>query len=113
MTAVLDMRGEEDWDAGIRYAVAVLRRAGIETFESCQGGFGHACPEPVVRFGGPPAEGFRAYAVALQHGLPVFKLQRTWRIDDGELTGPWWEMVFSHVVDGDEDGSTPSHGSAT
>ena len=31
-------------DPGIAGAVAVLREAGVETFESCEGGHGHAYP---------------------------------------------------------------------
>ncbi|KKL60024.1 hypothetical protein LCGC14_2209410, partial [marine sediment metagenome] len=39
-------------DPGIRYAVLVLRAGGIETFESCEGGPGHASPDPTIRFHG-------------------------------------------------------------
>jgi hypothetical protein len=81
-------------DHGIATAVKLLVDAGVETFESCQGGEGHAYPLPTIRFHGPPAEGFRAYAVAITHGLPVRTLARIWRVDYGELTGPWWEMTF-------------------
>lgn len=81
-------------DEGIRDAVRVLADANVETFESCQGGEGHAYPEPTVRFAGERAEGFRALSVALQAGLNVLHLRRIWRIDDGEPTGPWWEMVI-------------------
>jgi hypothetical protein len=35
-----------DLDLGIRNAVLVLRSAGIETFESCQGGEGARLPGP-------------------------------------------------------------------
>jgi len=52
-------------DQGIATTVRLLVNAGVETFESCQGGEGHAYPLPTVRFHGPPAEGFRAYAVAI------------------------------------------------
>lgn len=82
-------------DPGIRAAVVALMDAGIETFESCQGGDGHAYAEPTVRFHGQRDEGFRALAVALQFGLRVTDLRRVWPIIDGEPTGPWWEMVFS------------------
>src|SRR5688500_15798303 len=58
-------------DVGIRTAVHALRAAGIETFESCEGGPGHAYLEPTVRFHGDRGEGFRALAVGLQAGLPV------------------------------------------
>lgn len=81
-------------DPGIAHAVRVLCEGGIETFESCQGGAGHCYPEPTVRFFGERAEGFRALAVAADHGLPVLALRRTWPIVDGEPTGPWWEMTF-------------------
>jgi hypothetical protein len=39
-------------DKGIRHAVAVLWAGGVETFESCEGGKGHAYPEATVRFHG-------------------------------------------------------------
>ncbi len=51
-------------DAGIAPYVHVLRREGIETSESCEGGARHVFPEPTVRFFGGKAEGFRAFAVA-------------------------------------------------
>lgn len=82
-------------DVGIRHAVLVLRRGGIETFESCEGGGGHAFPEPTIRFHGDMASGFRAFAVAKEAGLPVFSLRLAYRVIDGLMTGPWWEMVLS------------------
>ena len=82
-------------DPGIAVAVAALRAAGVETFESCQGGHGHAYPEPTVRFHGPRAEGFKALAAALHAGLRVAGLRRVWPIQDGEPTGPWWELTFT------------------
>jgi hypothetical protein len=81
-------------DAGIMRYVKVLLAAGIETFESCEGGEGHAFHEPTVRFHGERAEGFRALAVALQNGLPVVSLRRTYSVIEGEPTGPDWELVF-------------------
>ena len=86
-------------DAGIRSAVAVLRTANVETFESCEGGPGHAFPLPAVRFHGERSEGFRALAVALQHALPVNDLRRIWRIEDGEPVGPCWELTFLSGTD--------------
>lgn len=85
-------------DAGIYRAVIVLREAGIETFESCEGGEGHAYPEPTVRFYGERAEGFKALAAAIGAGLPVAALRRAWPIIDGEPTGPWWELTLSRPV---------------
>jgi hypothetical protein len=82
-------------DPAIRPCVTKLCEAGIETFESCQGGAGHAYPQPTVRFHGQRSEGLRALAVAIQAGLPVSELRRVWPIQDGEPTGPWWELTFT------------------
>jgi hypothetical protein len=81
-------------DRWISYAVKVLRDAGIETYESCEGGNHHAFPEATVRFHGGRVEGFRAVTVAVNHGLPLHHLRRFWRLVDGELEGPGWEMTF-------------------
>ncbi len=83
-----------DLDEGIRRAVLLLRSAGVETFESCEGGAGHAFPEPTVRFHGTAWEGHRAFAVAMEHRLPVLSVRRYYSVVDGELQGPWWEMTF-------------------
>lgn len=81
-------------DKGIEREVHVLLDAGVETFESCQGGNGHAYPEPTVRFAGQREEGFRAFAAAKQLGLQVSAIRRVWPVVDGEPTGPWWELTF-------------------
>jgi hypothetical protein len=81
-------------DPAISYAVKVLRDGGIETFESCEGGDGHAFHEPTIRFHGGPHEGFRALACALAHGLPVADVRRYWQVVDGEPHGPHWEITF-------------------
>jgi hypothetical protein len=57
-------------DSGIAAYVDALREAGIETFESCEDGEGHAYTEPTMRFAGERSEGFRALAVVLQHRSP-------------------------------------------
>lgn len=82
-------------DGGIAQYVHVLREAGVETYESCEGGDGHPFLEPTVRIWGGPHAGFKAYGVALEHGLPVKDIRRFWTVLDGELTGPNWEMTFS------------------
>lgn len=91
-------RAAQEWslplDPAISHAVEVLRAGGIETFESCQGGEGHAFHEPTIRFHGGPHEGFRALAVALARGLPVAEVRRYWQVVDGEPCGPHWEMTF-------------------
>jgi len=82
-------------DIGIARFVEILVEAGVETYESCEGGSGHAYPEPTVRFHGERGEGLRALSVALQNNLPVSGLKRVWRIIDGEPVGPTWEITFS------------------
>ena len=82
-------------DSGIARAVCVLRQAGIETFESCQGGNGHAFPEPTVRFHGGAEEGLKALCIAIGSNLPVIDLRKVWPIVDQEPTGPWWELTFA------------------
>ena len=98
VTARAGARGGREFDPpldrGIRAAVEVLVGAGVETFESCEGGPGHSYPEPTVRFHGGRSEGFRAFAAAILAGLPVTALKRVWPVADGEPTGPWWELTF-------------------
>jgi hypothetical protein len=81
-------------DEGIRPFVEALASAGIETFESCEGGTGHACLEPMIRFHGDKSEGLKALDVAMKNAMPVSALRRYWSIIDGEAVGPKWEMTF-------------------
>lgn len=94
-----DSEFEPPLDEGIKQQVLILRSAGIETYASCEGGEGHTYPEPTIRFHGNAWEGFRAFAVAMVHGLNVSALRRMWSIEDGELVGPYWEMVFVDSAD--------------
>lgn len=87
-------------DRGIAKAVHTLVTAGVETFESCEGGSGHAYPEPTVRFHGDQAEGLRALAAAMRARLPVRELRRVWPVLDNEPTGPWWELTFNPTTAG-------------
>lgn len=81
-------------DEQIAPYVEILIEGGIETYESCQGGAGHSYPEPTIRFHGDRSEGFRALAIAIQRRWPVQAVKRCWDLEDGEPTGPTWEMVF-------------------
>ncbi len=85
---------ERKLDAGVREAVLILRAAGVETFESCEGGSGHPFPEPTIRFHGDNFEGFRALSVAQKNGLQVDQLRRYYQVQNGEPTGPYWELTF-------------------
>jgi hypothetical protein len=79
-------------DEGIKDAVLVLRAAGVETYESCEGCEGHAYPQPCVRFFGTDAAGWKALAVALTARLPVKELVRVWTIRSDQPHGPYWEL---------------------
>ena len=82
-------------DPGIKQAVEKLQACGIETFESCEGGGGHAFTEPTIRFRGTPEAGWHALGVCLASGFPVLCLRRVWYVlDTNEPTGPDWELVF-------------------
>lgn len=94
---MLSQQFDPPLDAGIEPIVIALRSGGIETFESCEGGAGHAYHEPTVRFYGDQAEGFRALSVAMRAGVHVTALRRTWPILQSEPTGPWWEMTFARL----------------
>jgi hypothetical protein len=86
-------------DAGIIRAVEVLQAAQIETFESCEGGAGHAFTEPTVRFHGTPEVGWRALAACIASGLPILSLRRVWYFENQEPTGPQWEISFLRRLD--------------
>lgn len=82
-------------DVGIRRYVLVLRSQSVETCESCEGGEGHAYTEPTIKFCGNAYAGYHAFASAMNYGLPVIAIRRTWDVCEGQLVGPNWEMVFS------------------
>lgn len=81
--ASLDWTDEDylDLDPGIRDAVRILRRGGVETFESCQGGYGHpenpggkhAYAEPTVRWHGTSADGGRRRTIRPILGSDVLR----------------------------------------
>jgi len=87
-------KGVRNVDKGIANEVRILWENGIETTQSCEGGPGHSFAEPTVCFGGTYADGFRALAIALEHGLKVYELRRVWKMIDKQPTGPEWEMTF-------------------
>jgi hypothetical protein len=90
---------ERPIDLGIVRAVKVLLDDGIETYESCEGGEGHAMPRPTVRFHGEASAGWRALSTCLTYDLPVADLARRWDVTPtGEPTGPYWEIVFQKTL---------------
>jgi len=96
---LLRERAEEDisalkLDPGIELYVTTLRRWGVGTCQSCQGGLGHSYPEPTVEFHGDSGALHHALWVALSHGLPVVEVRRSWNVIDMELRNPVWQMIF-------------------
>lgn len=81
-------------DPKIKQIVLALQKAGIETYESCQGGKGHCSNEAFVRFHGTIGAGYKAVAVALEHDFKIVELRRVWPVLDKELKGPVWELIF-------------------
>jgi len=81
-------------DNGIKRYVEILRAEGVETYESCEGGAGHAYPEPTICFYGQIQEGFRALAVALENGLLVKEIRQFWSIQDKQPISPDWAIIF-------------------
>ena len=89
-------------DPGIRSAVVLLNEAGIETFESCEGGVGHAYAEPTVRFEGDEQRGMRALALCEAAELPARRLSLTWSVREMEhsraagqpVPRPFCEITF-------------------
>ncbi len=81
-------------DKGIKKYVEILRENGIETYESCEGGEGHAYLEPTICFYGEIAEGFRVLAIAIENALPVDEIRRFWSIQDLQPVGPDWAITF-------------------
>lgn len=80
-------------EPGIAAAVIALNAAGIETFTSCEGGPGHAFPEPTVRFYTDGAFDLDALREAK---LDVRELRKVWGFVDGVACpeSPFWELVF-------------------
>lgn len=81
-------------DRGIRDRMRIMCAGGFETFESCQGGKGHAYPVPTICFHGNTSEGFRAIAWLRTHGIEPVDLRRYWSIEHGEPHGPHWQITF-------------------
>lgn len=81
-------------DELIRPAVDLLRKYGIETIESCQGGEGHACLEPMVRFTGDEIDIIRAMDICIAHGMYVSEGRKVYRkIEDITEADNWQKNI--------------------
>lgn len=94
-------------DELIEPAVQVLNEHGFKTFESCQGGEGHAFFEPTVRFEGSEFDLIRAFEICVLHGLFPCEVRRCYRkveqyINDNtpQCTGIGraWDKPFNEIT---------------
>lgn len=88
-------------------AVKILNIHGFKTFESCQGGDGHAFFEPTIRFEGSEFDLIRAYEICEIYQLPVFEIKRVYRktpvyVDDNRPSvrqiGETWDSPFNEIT---------------
>jgi hypothetical protein len=85
-------RGEhKPLDASIHDAVLIMRGAGIEPFESHEGEPGQAFDMPTIKFRGNALAGYKAL---MDNGFAVWSVKHVWEVANGQLEGPWWEIVL-------------------
>jgi hypothetical protein len=82
-------------DPGIRDAIRILRDGGLDVVDSVLPD-SEGTVSPTIRFRGNAWAGYKAFAVAMEGGLVVRRIQRVWGAADGQIEGPWWEIAF-HV----------------
>lgn len=80
-------------DELIRPAVDLLRKYGIETIESCQGGEGHAYREPTVRFVGDEIDIIRAMDICIAHGMCVSEGRKVFKKIEDINDGDWEKNI--------------------
>lgn len=87
--------------------VQMLNKYGFKTFESCQGGDGHAFFEPTVRFEGTEFDLIRAYEICVLHNFPVYEAKRVFRKSsiykennsiDTLPIGDVWDSPFNEIT---------------
>lgn len=82
-------------DPGISHPVKVLMDNGIVTFESCQGGDGHAYKTPTICFEGDQTEGYKVVTIMAQNNFRVIGIRRCWPVENNEIGCPYWELELS------------------
>jgi len=94
-------KGYAGIDAGVRFAVKVLHAQGIDTCQSCQGGKGHAYPEPSIEMvcGSDDARGFAALSALNAYGLPVQDIAIIWKIHNGMPYEKLWRITFFRTME--------------
>jgi hypothetical protein len=96
-----------DIDPLILPAVQILNEHGFKTFESCQGGEGHAFYEPTIRFEGDETDLIRAceicrlYGLIVSEGRRIFRKAPVYRDDNTpnvHLIGETWDKPFNEIT---------------
>ncbi len=80
----------------LRGWASMLIEMQMQRVNACEGGEGHACRWPTVRFGGSPGKAWKAVGWLLDWGLPVRTLV-TWSFERIALSlprGPEWYVEF-------------------
>ena len=77
--------------ANIDNAARTMHRAGIDVFESHEGESGQAFDGPAIKFRGNALAGYKAL---MDNGFAVSRVKHVWEVANGQLEGPWWEIVL-------------------
>jgi hypothetical protein len=94
-------------DKGIKKAVEILNTHGFKTFESCEGGDGHAFVEPTIRFTGNEFDCLRAFEICQLYHLCVHECRRVFRKTDAYVNdntinvrsiGEIWDEPFNEIT---------------
>lgn len=91
-------------DIGIRPAVELLLEHGFNTFESCEGGHGHAFDLPTIKFWGDDFDCIRVFELCEQFNFNVYKAYRVYMktpIHDPSTLkelGQNWEKPYNEIV---------------
>jgi hypothetical protein len=101
-----DIDKDKNLDEQIKPIVELLRKYGFNTYESCQGGEGHAFPQPTIRFEGDEFDLIRAYELCEHFGYRPSEVSRVyWKvplsyIDTHEcnLEKEIWDKPFNQIT---------------
>lgn len=93
-------------DKKIKPMVIALQKYGFKTFESCQGGKGHAYTEPTVRFEGDEFDLIRAYEICEHLKLRPNEVRRVyWKVPlsnpdkyTSDLEKYIWDKPFNEIT---------------
>lgn len=98
----------EHVDEGIREIVEVLNKHGFDTWESCEGGEGHCCDKPMIRFRGNEFDLIRAFRLCENYGFDLLQANRVYgmtEIATGDISESEcpngklvWDAPFNELI---------------